>query len=118
MSGRNYIACKIDLSFPVFVTTDCSKAMFLVLLFLRVALCCLLRNVFQICPLCCLSVILWILAIIVTSLLGKRELFALLLFGVLMVYCLLYFYAYPLGVIDRLCSVIVALLGHLLYYIL
>ena len=51
------------------------------------------------------------------TMLGKRELVALFFFDmwvfVLSVNCL---FAFSVGVIDRLCSVIVALPGHLLYY--
>ena len=49
------------------------------------------------------------------SLSGKRNLAALFFFGLRLVYCL-NLLGLPLGAIDRLCSVIKALPGYLLYY--
>ena len=47
---------------------------------------------------------------IVISLLGKRKLIALFFFGLELVYCLLQFFALPLAIIGRLCSLIVPFL--------
>ena len=52
---------------------------------------------------------------LVITLMGKRELIALLFFGLWLVYHLGLF-ALLLGVTGTLCSVIVALPGHLLYH--
>ena len=60
---------------------------------------------------CCVQ---WTLSSTVITLLRKTELVVLIFLSLCDVFCFSLF-ALPLGVIDRLCSVVVALPGHLYY---
>ena len=100
----------------VVFTTDRSKVVVLMLFVLCVALWLLTARLFMFCPDCCLTIMLWILSNTVILLLGKRELAVLLHYSFGLCTGYIGLFAFPLGVIGRLCSVIVALPRHLLHY--